>query len=282
MVYKLLALDIDGTLLRSNFRLDRETKDAIEYVKKKGVYVTLAAGRNFPSTKKVAKALKLNSYLISHNGGFIASDIDKPLYESRISEQDTYEIVQLLENYECHIRLVHERYSVGNQVKQKNQLVAKLTLGTGDPLFYPVTFTEDLGDHVLKHSVAPPKIDVQFLDEKERKSAYQHLKTQFPEFEITSSAYCNFEITPPKVTKASGLILLGSKLGIAPQEMVAVGDSYSDKEMIELAGLGVAMGNSPEEVKRSAKWITRTNDQLGVSYMIKEVFRKQLRVSMFQ
>ncbi|MCK6255858.1 Cof-type HAD-IIB family hydrolase [Fictibacillus sp. KIGAM418] len=281
MVYRMLILDIDGTLLRSNFRLDKETREAIDYVKKKGVYITLASGRNFPSTKKIAKALKLDGYLISQNGGYIASSVDEPFFESHISKEDTYRIVNILENYNCHIRLVHERFSVGNQVQQKNQLVAKVTLGAGDPLFYPVTFTENLSSNVLEKEITPSKIDVQFFEERERRSAEQHLRTHFANFEYTSSTKCNFEITSPNVTKANALRLLGLKLDVTPEEMVAVGDSHNDREMIEMAGLGVAMGNAPEDVKQAANWITRTNDQLGVPYMIKEVFRKQLRVGLY-
>ncbi|MCQ6267053.1 Cof-type HAD-IIB family hydrolase [Fictibacillus sp. WQ 8-8] len=281
MVYRMLILDIDGTLLRSNFRMDKETREAIDYVKKKGVYITLASGRNFPSTKKIAKALKLDGYLISQNGGFIASSVDEPFFESHISKEDTYRIVNILENYNCHIRLVHERFSVGNQVQQKNQLVAKVTLGAGDPLFYPVTFQESLSSNVLEKDITPSKIDVQFFEERERRSAEQHLRTHFANFEYTSSTKCNFEITSPNVTKANALRLLGLKLDVTPEEMVAVGDSHNDREMIEMAGLGVAMGNAPEDVKQAANWITRTNDQLGVPYMIKEVFRKQLRVGLY-
>ncbi|WHY73257.1 Cof-type HAD-IIB family hydrolase [Fictibacillus enclensis] len=281
MIYRMLVLDIDGTLLRSNFRMDKETRGAIDYVRKKGVYVTLASGRNFPSTKKVAKALKLDGYLISQNGGFIAANQDEPFFESHISREDTNKMVSILENYNCHIRLVHERFSVGNQVQQKNQLVARLTLGAGDPLFYPVTFTENLSHHVLEKEITPSKIDVQFFEERERRSAEQHLKNHFANFEYTSSTKCNFEITSPNVTKANALRMLGLKLDIAPEEMVAVGDSHNDREMIEMAGLGVAMGNAPDDVKHAASWITRTNDQLGVPYMIKEVFRKQLRVGLY-
>lgn len=277
MVYRLLAIDIDGTLLRSNFRIDKETKEAIDYVQQKGVYVTLASGRSFPSTQKIAKALRIDSYLISHNGGFIASSLDEPLQEKRLSVEDTYRIVEVLGNYECHMRVVHERFSVGNQLKQKSQLVAKLTLSTGDPLFYPVSFTENLGDYVLAQEVAPPKMDVQFFDEKECESAMKYLNEHMPDFEYSSSAKCQLEITAKKVTKGNALRFLGEKLGIAPNEMVAIGDSYNDLDMIEFAGLGVAMANAPDEVKRKAKWITRTNDQLGVPYMIKEVFSKQMR-----
>jgi Cof subfamily protein (haloacid dehalogenase superfamily) len=277
LVYRLLAIDIDGTLLRSNHRIDRQTREAIQYVQEKGVYVTLATGRNFPSAKKVADSLKLDSVLITHNGGFLASDIEEPEYANRFEEEKVYQIVQLLENYDCHIRVLHEKYSVGNRVRQKNHLIAKMTLGIGDPLFYPSTFTDKLSNQLLESPIASPKIDVQFFDEVERQSARNHLEKIIPGIHITSSTKCNFEIMPEGVNKAKGIQVLGEKLGISLDEVVAVGDSYNDIDMITQAGLGVAMGNAPKEVKQAADWVTRSNNQRGVAYAVKEVFRKQLK-----
>lgn len=277
MVYRLLAIDIDGTLLRSNHRIDRQTREAIQFVQEKGVYVTLATGRNFPSAQKVAKSLKLDSILITQNGGFLATEIESPVYVKRFEEEKVYQIVQLLENYDCHIRVLHETYSIGNRVRQKNHLVAKMTLGIGDPLFYPATFTDKLSNQLLESPIASPKIDVQFFDDAERLSAKIHLEKMVPGIHITSSTKCNFEIMPEGITKAKGLQVLGETLGIPLEEMVAVGDSFNDLEMITQAGLGVAMWNSPKEVKKAADWVTRSNNHHGVAYAVREVFRKQLK-----
>ncbi|TLS38035.1 Cof-type HAD-IIB family hydrolase [Pseudalkalibacillus caeni] len=279
MVYRLLAIDIDGTLLRSNHRIDRETKESIEYVKNKGVYVTLTTGRNFASAKKIAKAVKLDdSILITHNGGFIASSVEEPVYERRFSSDQVTKIVEILEKYDCHIRIIHERQAVGNRVQQKNYLAAKMTLGIGDPLFYPVSFVETLSDHVEENPISPPKIDAHFFDEEERAAAHREFAVSMPEVDVTKSTKCNFEVVPKGVSKARGLSILGDKLGIGLDEMVAIGDSESDKKMIARVGLGVAMGNATRELKKIADWVTRSNDQRGVSYTVKEVFRKQMRV----
>ena len=80
---------------------------------------------------------------------------------------------------------------------------------------------------------------------------------------------------PQNVSKLRGLQLLGEHLNISLNEMVAIGDSMEDLEVIENVGLGVAMGNAPVEVKQAADWITRSNSENGVEYMIKEHFRKQ-------
>lgn len=281
MVYKLLALDIDGTLLRSNHKIDKETKEAIEYVKEKGVYVTLTTSRNFASAKKIAKAVKLDdSILVTHSGSFIAKDVQEPIYQKRISKDDVRDIIHILEKFDCHIRIIHERLAVGNRVNQNHYLSAKMTLGIGDPLFYPVNFVETLSDYLEKKDLSPPKIDAHFFDDDEREEARQILEDLIPNISVVRSTKCNFGIIPKSVSKAKSLRILGDHLGISIDSMVVIGDADCDGEMIYQAGLGVAMGNAPNEIRRMADWVTRSNDQHGVSYMVKEVFRKQMKMQL--
>ncbi|WLR58455.1 Cof-type HAD-IIB family hydrolase [Guptibacillus hwajinpoensis] len=281
MVYQLLALDIDGTLLRSNHKIDKETKDAISYVREKGVYVTLTTSRNFASAKKIAKAVKLDDVmLVTHSGAFIAEEVEEPVYEERIPNQDVRKIVKILEGFDCHIRIIHERLAVGNRVKHNHYLSAKMTLGIGDPLFYPVNFVETLSEYLEKKDLSPPKIDAHFFNEEEREEARLLLEEQIPSISVVRSTKCNFGIIPKGVSKAKGLRILGERLGVSVDQMVVIGDADCDAEMIRQAGLGVAMGNASYELKRLADWVTRSNDQQGVSYMVKEVFRRQMRVQL--
>ncbi|HET7656982.1 MAG TPA: Cof-type HAD-IIB family hydrolase [Bacillales bacterium] len=280
MVYRMLAVDIDGTLLQSNGRLNRRTKEAFSFVKKKDVYVTLVTERHFHSAKKIAKALKLDSVLVTQSGAFIASSLDKPIYEKRLSPVLVNDLVDMLEQFDCHIRVSHERFSIGNRVRQKNELVAKMTIGLGDPLFYPVTFVDSLGNYLLDNAISPTKVDVHFFDQEEKAEAIAYLRKAFPEVSVNIAEDDECEIVSNGVSKAAGLQLLADRLGIDQDDIVAVGDSYADQEMIVRAGLGVAMKNAPSEVKKGADWVTRSNDQNGVSYMVREVFRKQLRMQL--
>jgi Cof subfamily protein (haloacid dehalogenase superfamily) len=281
LVYRLLALDIDGTLLESNNKLDRRTKDAIDFVKSKDVHVTLVTERHFHSAKKVAKALKLNEPIITQNGAFIATSVDKPLFEMRIRSGTVHSIVDVLEKYDCHVRVSHERYSVGNRVKQRSDLVAKMTIGIGDPLFYPVTFVDSLSEYLTEHDVSPTKMIVHFNDDEEKEEARNEIELMFNDINTVytdDQDKNSFDIVAAGVSKAKGLKILGDHLGVSQEEVVAVGDSFSDMEMIKQAGLGVAMQNAPIELKKAADWVTRSNDQRGVSYTVREVFRKQLRM----
>ncbi|MFT4417066.1 Cof-type HAD-IIB family hydrolase [Fredinandcohnia humi] len=277
-MYRLLAINVDGTLLRSNGRLQSGTKEAIDYVRAKEVYVTLVTRRHFPSTKKIAKALKLDSFLITHNGAFISKNLDEPLFVKRISEEKTFNIVQVLENYKCNIRLQHEKFSIGTRMRFPGNLIAKAMFGSGDPLFYPMQFVDSLGDYLTDNPVAPPKIEVYSQSEEELRSIAQTVKEHFEDVDVVAVEPHKLEIVPEGVSKLNGLKALANQLDIPLHETVVIGDSLDDIEMIEAAGLGVAMWNAPKEVKFAADWVTRSNNMNGVSYMIKEYFRKQQRI----
>jgi Cof subfamily protein (haloacid dehalogenase superfamily) len=278
VAYRLLALDIDGTLLQSNHRLAKQTREAIEYAKRKGVYVTLATGRSFPSAQKVANALNLETDIITHDGAFIGSSLENPTFERRLNNEKAYHIVELLEKHKCHIRVMHEKFAIGNKIRQKNYLIAKMTVGIGDPVFYPVTFVDSLSNYLLNEPVMPPKIHAFFFNEKDRLSAKEDLLREIPGIHVTSSSEGGLEIVSEGISKAKGLQVLGEKLGIGFNQMVAIGAFDNDIEMITQAGLGVAMGNAPKHIRDQADWVTRSNNQNGVAYMVKEVFRKQLNM----
>ncbi|MBU8768020.1 Cof-type HAD-IIB family hydrolase [Cytobacillus oceanisediminis] len=275
MIYRMLALNIDGTLLQSNGRLHKSTKEAIEYVQQKGIYVTLVTSRSFPSAKKAAKALKINSLLVTHRGAYIAASQEKPIFVKRIQEDDTFEIVRLLEGFTCQIRLVHEKYSLANKTKLNTNMLAKTVFTTGDPIFYSQQFVDSLSDTILDEPVTPPKIEVYFEDKDDLEDAQAAIRGMFENVEVIKLSDLRMDIVPAGVSKLNGLLYLCEHLGISRNQMVVIGDSEDDLEMIEAAGLGVAMGNAPAEVKKAADWLTRSNDQNGVSYMVKEHFRKQ-------
>ncbi|ANB61853.1 Cof-type HAD-IIB family hydrolase [Anoxybacteroides amylolyticum] len=277
MAYKLLALNIDGTILKPNGRLQKETKEAVEFVKQKGVYVTLLTSRDLLSARKIAKALKLDTAIIAFQGAMIGKSVDEKIYEALIPEERTFNIVHVLENYACNIRLMYERYSLANRKKVKKQLVAKTVLSSGDPFFYPTQFVDSLSDVLRDEPLAVPKIDVYFASEEEQKEAVAVLHEAFPTIDVITQPNGKIEIVAKGVSKLAGLKRLGQSLHVSLKDMVVIGDGLDDIPAIEAAGLGVAMGNASNEVKKAADWVTRSNEQLGVAYMVKEHFRKQQR-----
>ncbi|MCY8504743.1 Cof-type HAD-IIB family hydrolase [Bacillus atrophaeus] len=276
MSKQLLALNIDGALLRSNGKLHQATKDAIDYVKKKGIYVTLVTNRHFRSAQKIAKSLKLDAKLVTHSGAYIAQKIDEPFFEKKISEDHTFNIVQVLESYQCNIRLLHEKYSIGNRKKVNSNLLGKALIHPSDPIFYPVQFVESLSDLLMDEPVSAPVIEV-YAGGGIQSDIIETISEAFPAVDLIRVNEEKLNIVPKGVSKEAGLALVVADAGLTMEDVVAIGHQHDDLPMIELAGLGVAMGNASAEIKRKADWVTRSNDEQGVAYMMKEYFRMQQR-----
>jgi Cof subfamily protein (haloacid dehalogenase superfamily) len=275
MIYRLLALNIDGTLLQTNGKLHKSTKDAIEYVQQKGIVVTIITSRSFPSARKVAKALKIKTPLVTHQGAFVAASQENPILANRISAEVTYDIVRFLEVLPCQIRLVHEQFSLANKLKLNNNLLVKTVFTSGDPVMYSQQFVSSLSDHLHGQPVTPPKIEVYFEKKKDLQDTKAALGKMYTEIDTIELDPLRLDIVPTGSSKLKGLAYLGSQYGIRLEEMVVIGDGLDDIPMIEAAGLGVAMGNAEYPVKKAADWITRSQNENGVAYMVKEHFRKQ-------
>lgn len=278
MIYRMLAINIDGTLLQSNGKLHKSTKEAIEFVQQKGIYVTLVTSRTFPSAKKVAKALKLQTNLIAHKGAYIAKDIERPVHSSRINDHISYDLVRLLEGFPCQIRLVHEHFSLANKYKLNHKLLSKTVFTTGDPIAYSQQFVDSIGDTIADEPANPLSIEVYFEYKEDLKDVQEAIGKMYHEVECLPSNELRLDIVPAGVSKLTGLLYLAERLGISRNQIVYIGDALDDIELIHGAGLGVAMGNAPFEVKRAADWITRSQNEHGVAYLVKEHFRKQPQI----
>lgn len=175
----------------------------------------------------------------------------------------------------CQIRLVHEQFSLANRLKLNNNLLVKTVFTSGDPVFYSQQFVSSLSEYLHDQPVTAPKIEVYFEDENDLQDAKKAIGKMFTEIETIQLDRLRLDIVPAGVSKLKGLAFLGSHLGIQLKEMVVIGEGLDDIPAIEAAGLGVAMWNAEFEVKRAADWVTRSQNEHGVAYMVKEHFRKQ-------
>jgi Cof subfamily protein (haloacid dehalogenase superfamily) len=275
MIYRLLALNIDGTLLQSNGRIHKSSKEAIEYVRQKGIYVTLVTSSSFASARKVAKALNIKAPLITQQGSYIANAEGKLNYVQRINQEITYDVIRFLEGLPCQIRLVHEEFSVANKQKLRSNLLSKTVFTSGDPMFYTQQFVSSVSEYLHEQPMTPPKIEVYFENKSDLEDAKKALEGMYTEIDIIRLDSLRIDIVPAGVSKLTGLAYLGSQLGFKLKEMVYIGDGLDDVPLIEAAGLGVSMWNAPFEVKHASDWVTRSKNEHGVAYMVKEHFRKQ-------
>lgn len=275
MIYKMLALNIEGTLLQDNGRLGKTTKEAIEYAGAKGIAVTLITSKNFASAHRIAKWLKLHSSLITHQGAYIASELDKPIFVRRISEEATRDLVRLLEGFHAQIRLVSERFTLSNRVKHPNKLMGKVIYQKSNPFSYAEQYVDDLSAKLEQTPLSPPKIEVIFSDGEDIQAAKKAITNMFHEVDCIFCGNGKLDIVPAGISKLRGLLYVCDRMNIRREEVVVIGSGLDDLPLVEWAGLGVAMGNAHPAVKNASDWVTRSNNENGVSYMVKEHFRKQ-------
>ncbi|WP_249871342.1 Cof-type HAD-IIB family hydrolase [Oceanobacillus saliphilus] len=236
---KLIALDMDGTLLTGEHDITERTKLAIEQALAKGIHVVLSTGRGFQTCYPYAEELKLQSYLVTANGGQIWT-MEKELLDQHLLKTE----------------LIEKLYNLGTQVGVNMWMIS--TSGV---------FRGEAPDDFYKYEWL--KFGCESTDKQKLDMMIQEL-SHYEELELTNSLPTNVEANPKGVSKAKALHFLCDKIGITMNEVMAVGDSLNDIKMIQEAGIGVAMGNAQEAIKKVANHTTDTNDNDGVAKAIEQ------------
>lgn len=240
--YKLIALDMDGTLLTEEKTISEENRQAILEAVESGVTVMFATGRGIQSAYPYVEELGLTSPIVTVNGGEVWS---RPGELHRRRPLDT-ELVFRLRELALQYDSWYWSYSV-NGVFNKERWLDDQAANEQTWLKFGY-YTEDTG--IL--------------------AAIRKELESWDRFELTNSHPFNIELNPKGVSKASGLHDVCAMLGITMSQAIAMGDSLNDIAMIREAGLGVAMGNAQDEVKRIADIVTDGNEEHGVAKVIRE------------
>lgn len=236
MNIKVVALDMDGTLLDDDGVVSDYTKQVIRQVLEKDIHVILTTGRPLRSCYPYAGELGLPSFIISSNGGEIWT-VEKELLSRSLFDTD---VLQSL-------------WTLGNEMG-----LHMWTTATTE-IFHNSTRPRDFQDYEWL------KIGFGQLDEATKARLTVKLQTDFTGIEITNSSATNIEINPLGVNKAAALMFICDEIGITMDQVIAMGDSLNDLRMIEQAGIGVAMGNAQALVKERANHVTDTNNLDGVA-----------------
>ncbi len=275
MDYKLLALDIDGTLLNSQSRLTERTILAVHEAKQAGLRVCLASGRRARTMRPFAERLGIMDPLVSLNGGAVVRpDNLEVLHAFAMPKEDSDPIARVLQ--EADIAAFATRNSaappdVFYQMAQASSEWSHLS-----------SYIESQGAGIrLVHSLAdetdwdPLRIYVA----GEQGTTQRAMRLVLPLIDQTKIRVLHtmqydgtyfLEMLPVSATKANGLRFLGEFYGVKREEVIAVGDQINDLDMLEYAGLGVAMGNAQPEVKAKADLVIGHHDEDGLAAFIEE------------
>lgn len=262
-MYKLLALDMDGTLLKEDKTISMENIAAIEHAKKKGVKVVLATGRPLKGINNYLSTLNLKQdedYAVTYNGAIVQNTkTGQPISKTLMSLED------LIYLYKLSLEL-----GVGIHAFTTEGLITPSNPNKYTILEHTIN---DIPLNIVDFRTLSPDtkiIKVLWADEPQKlKAATKKLPKDIHEkYTCVLSSPFFYEFLNINSNKGTGVALLAKSLSIKPQEVICIGDAGNDIHMIKYAGLGVAMGNAFPETKAVADYITTTNEENGVANVI--------------
>ncbi|HIT82640.1 MAG TPA: Cof-type HAD-IIB family hydrolase [Candidatus Avibacteroides faecavium] len=268
MKYRLLVLDVDGTLLNSEHQISKRTVMTLRKVQQMGVQVVLSSGRPTYGILPLAKILDLASYggyIIPYNGSQIIDMRDgRVLFEKRITPDMVPYVERKADQYGFDLMTYAEDVVVTNN-GQNDHVINEAAING-----MKLSAVEDLS---ISIDFNPSKLvlvsdDPGSIDELEQRWEKRLSGT----LDVMRSEDFYLEVVPSGVSKANTLGVLLDMLGVKTEEVVAMGDGVSDVGMIQQAALGIAMGNARDSVKRCADTVTLSNDEDGVAVALEKIF----------
>lgn len=258
----LLAMDLDGTLLTSNLEISPLTKKRLQEFREQGHLVTIATGRPLQGALRYAMELDIKLPLILNNGALVA---DAAGNQHSVYPVDPKVGAELLAY--CRAHALPCSIYIGNEIFLSSPCALAERLHQTYDLTVPqlVENPEELVSREVANYVV-------ILEPHQVEGVYAQLKTRFGNnLEIARSGVHFIDIFQSGVSKGMALQELGSSLGIQAKNIIAVGDNHNDLEMLEVAGLGVAMAGADELVKGAADYVTAGNDQDGIAALIEAI-----------
>lgn len=263
---KLIGIDLDGTLLDNKKRISEQNIRAVRECEKRGIRIVPVTGRPYSGLYDEYKKAIGCLYSINTNGAAVMNTkTNERLISHGIARNKALEIMEVLKSFGCYYGIFHEGY--GYLKKEKYEYELKKYKGT--PLHrYIMTSRRTLDDpfDFIRSIDFCDNIYVmaESFDEREKiRESIERIRDIF----FTCSADDDVEIGG-NCSKGSSLLELGEKLGIKKDEIMAIGDSGNDLNMLQAAGFSVAMGNASDEIKSAADFVTKTCEENGVAYAI--------------
>lgn len=257
--YRAIAMDLDDTLLTNDLQISEMTKQTLWQCQKDGMHMILASGRPIYAIERYAKELELEKYggyIVGFNGAAV-----KDCKANRLIMQRNLPMNYIRTLYELSVENnVYIHTYIGDEIitPQNNQYTEIEGKLTGMPIKETDDFVKAVDQEVVK---------ILMLENPEYlRTVYEKLRNELGDrLSLTISKPYFLEIMDKGIEKSAALIHICNKLGIKKDQLIAFGDSYNDLSMLTTAGLGIAMGNAQEEVKRQSDYVTDGNNEDGIA-----------------
>ncbi len=267
MSIRMIAIDIDGTLVNSERKITEKVKQTLMTAREKGVKIVLCTGRPFPGVEPELAELGLvttQDYVITYNGSLVQNVGTKDtIFSAGLTNDDFLEI-----NYMAQKLGVHLHTSSTDAIYTANRDISPYTVYESFLVHMPIKYRS--ADEMMADPVAI--IKMMMIDEPEiLDAAITQLPAEFRErYTVVKSAPFYLEILHQGASKGVALSHLANHLGLKADEVMAIGDNENDLTMIDYAGIGVAMANAIDEVKEAADVTTASNDEDGVALIVEQ------------
>ncbi len=270
MDYQLLALDMDGTALDSEKRIPREIVEGMRDLMAKGIHVVVSTGRGLAELADYEEEFRGMHYGILISGGMVY-DFHKqePVYAEPIPLEDALAVIEAGEAEKAMVHLLTIRNSVVREWDIRH--MEDYCMEVYRDMYERVcSLRDDLAEYTRRHAEEVVKINLYHRSEESAERNFARLRER--NLSLVHAEVTGLEASPAGVTKAKGLEILCGHLGVPLEKTVAVGDAPNDLEVLQTAGLSVAMGNAREEVKAVCDVTVADNDHLGVLEVMRRYF----------
>lgn len=276
MGYKMVCIDMDGTLLSKAKKISEESKEVIKKVHEKGVEIVVTTGRIYNNAEYYSNLLGVKSPVIAANGAIVKSKIDsKIIYENPMNIEECIKLIDLL--YE--MKLLFHFYTADGifcnnaltEIATKLYMTKQVGYESLKINYHVIKSKEKWKAFFKEHNNKITKCIVFSVSPEKIVKCKEKLK-KLEGIVYFGAGKRSIEINNRGVSKGNAVKALGEKYGIKREEIICIGDNENDLSMIEYAGLGIAMGNAIDSVKEIADYITSSNDDNGVAKALRKFF----------
>lgn len=269
MNIKLIAVDMDGTLLDDHSSVSEENLKAIRRLSQRGISVVPVTGRTYYEIPAVMRDEKCVRYFVFSNGSGIYERGRGIIYSSTVPKETAIGIFSLLSSYETFVEIYSGGYPWADKNKVNKESFDYYNI---NPRFQKIIKerrkkAEDFGSLLQNETLKPELFDAFFRDMNDRAECLEKIKFQYPEIEVVSSMGNNLEIMNRGTNKGTGLKKLCEILSLDINRTLALGDSKNDIDMFETAGVSYAVSNACDEIKAVAKGVICSNNENVIKYV---------------
>ena len=256
---KMIFIDIDGTLYNTEKQVTEYTKNILNIVKDKGIYVVLCSGRSNKDVCEISKDVNASKYVISSNGALVYNYVDDlDIFESVMEKESLEKMWTLCENEKKWELIIESKEQV---------YINELMFRRRPERFIKIDKIDDISNKNIFQMVL--NIEESGKDDKVKEILEKEEKIWASNYGVgVTCAF--FDINNKNIDKGIGIKHLIENLGIKKEETIGFGDGVNDLAMFRECGIGVAMGNAEEKLKDMADYITQTNDEHGVAEFIEK------------